>query len=75
MVANREYDYDFEHGHTVYGPATTREAVDEQMSRVEPNPGSCNFVTHDKVKDFHRRLIETGLKPYNPYRQRSSFRW
>ena len=62
VVANREYDYTFQHGHTVYGPAHSEEVAWTLMSSQEPNPGGGKTIPHEQMSDRERALIATGHK-------------
>lgn len=63
VVAREEYDYDFRHGHDVFGPKPTAEAALEEMHSHESNPGGHSTIPLNEVTDHHHQLVDEGHRP------------
>ena len=64
VVAWREYDFDFEHGYSMYGPCDTADAASGEMHAMEANPGGSTAVTWEKLTDWHKKLVDDKLNSW-----------
>jgi len=65
MVAQNEYDYEFNGNYSVYGPADTEDEAFDEMHGHESNPGSSTTYTHDRIPKWVVELVDLELTRMN----------
>lgn len=61
MVAQDEYDYEFNGNYSVYGPESNKNKAYDEMQKRECNPGCSTTYTHDRIPDWVVKLVDEEL--------------